>query len=862
MAIAKQISQEIFEGEESCRYAEQIIKQAKADKILVVCGSAFRRSALPEIFAENNMDYVIYNGFRPNPTYENVLEGLKVFRENHCDFLISVGGGSAIDVAKCIKAYADMDICDEYTDREITDSKIPHLAVPTTAGTGSESTQFAVLYYKGEKKSVSAGCLLPEYVILDPSFLSTLPDYQKASTLIDALCQATESYWAKKATKESRNYAEEAITLILRYAKPYIQANGNLVEIFHGANLAGRAINLTQTTLAHAMSYKLTSFYGIAHGHAVAVCMPYVWEYLASHTDCLIEGVNQEELEQTLARLNELYCCQNTKETIAFLKGMLVDYGLSAPEIKEEEIEILAGSVNAQRMRNFPAVVERADLEALYRRILTESDQQSVPNQFLYHVVSDLRLSDEHLSENQPYTCGFEVRESKTERRIKAAAMLLDAVWAYGRSSEEDGHRLKKIISELSISLNGYVLKNEVDVINYKNAAEGMKEFKLPFLAEETQDVQDMQQKYGVSYAHACVLYQMQRVEDAFKQNDAKIADVFGVRDIETNIKILQGMLCQYGLLPGEPFDALEARRMALYWEYVKVRFYDRKFHKYLTRLRKVQLEMMDEIARICDKHHLTYVLNYGSLLGAVRHGGFIPWDDDLDVCMPREDYEKFLKIGSRELQKGCYIYHSGEYKDCWSSIMKVMKKDTVFVRRQYNFGEEDGHRIFVDIWPLDNVRWPEEKPVRRMKKKKRLLTAMLRLKVQARNGVPLGKKQKLKLFLGKPFSEQWIIQKRRQVVTQWRDLETDYWLSGGVYGYVKEIMPKSWYIPTVKMSFEGHEYQFPGKYEEVLKHLYGNYMQIPPIDKRYTHAPFKVQMEKDGEVLYFNEMHYRKGKK
>ena len=119
----------------------------------------------------------------------------------------------------------------------------------------------------------------------------------------------------------------------MRYAKPYIQANGNLVEIFHGANLAGRAINLTQTTLAHAMSYKLTSFYGIAHGHAVAVCMPYVWEYLASHTDCLIEGVNQEELEQTLARLNELYCCQNTKETIAFLKGMLVDYGLSAPEI-------------------------------------------------------------------------------------------------------------------------------------------------------------------------------------------------------------------------------------------------------------------------------------------------------------------------------------------------------------------------------------------------------------------------------------------------------------------------------------------------------------------------------------------------
>ena len=343
---------------------------------------------------------------------------------------------------------------------------------------------------------------------------------------------------------------------------------------------------------------------------------------------------------------------------------------------------------------------------------------------------------------------------------------------------------------------------------------------------------------------------------------EIKMTDVFDTGDCEITGKILGGMLCEFDLYLKENHDADESLRLVFYWEYAKERLYNRKFQKYLAGLRKVQLEMMDEIARVCEKHHLTYVLNYGSLLGAVRHKGFIPWDDDLDICMPREDYEKFLKIGKEELENGCYIYNSEDYKDCWSSIMKVMKRDTIFVRHQYNFGEEDGQRIFIDIWPLDNVEWPGEAPVRRMKKKKRALTSLLRLKVQARCGVALGKKQKLKLLIGKPFSEQWLIKKRKQVVTQWRDTRTDYWISGGVYGYVKEIMPKSWYLPAVTMTFEGHEYKFPGNYEEVLKHLYGNYMQIPPIDKRYTHAPLKVQMEKDGEILYFNEMNYRKGKK
>lgn len=379
--LSVQIRQKIFEGEGSFRNVEQILKDVGCGRPLVICGGAFKRSGLSDFFIKLGLDYCIYDGFQPNPTYENVIEGLRIFHKNKCDFIISVGGGSAMDTAKCIKAYAGMQEGCEYIAQTITDSKIPHLAMPTTAGTGSESTHFAVIYYKGNKTSVSHDCLLPEYVILEPTLLATLPDYQKKATLMDALCQATESYWSVKANHESRMYAKEAITLILNYGKSYIQENKNLTEVFRGANLAGRAINITTTTLAHAMSYKLTSMYGIAHGHAVGLCMPYVWEYLASHTGRLREGQTKERMEQTLHELNVLYQCSDVKETIAFFRGLLKELSLKPPVFVKEDLDMLAGSVNRDRMGNFPAVIEKEELKTLYGKILTDERSHELENQ-------------------------------------------------------------------------------------------------------------------------------------------------------------------------------------------------------------------------------------------------------------------------------------------------------------------------------------------------------------------------------------------------------------------------------------------------------------------------------------------------
>ena len=204
------------------------------------------------------------------------MAGVEAFKASGCDTFLAVGGGSPIDVAKCIKHYSESDA--------------PLIAIPTTSGTGSESTHFAVVYENGNKLSVAAPNLLPDIAILEPSTLKNVPEYTRKATMLDALCHAIESHWAKKATDESRSYAEQAIALILRYKDAYLantdEGNAGMME---AANLAGQAINISTTTAAHAMCYKITSLYGFQHGHAAAICLPEVWKQIeaAEGTVCV-----------------------------------------------------------------------------------------------------------------------------------------------------------------------------------------------------------------------------------------------------------------------------------------------------------------------------------------------------------------------------------------------------------------------------------------------------------------------------------------------------------------------------------------------------------------------------------------------
>ena len=360
------MSQTILCGEGVHREIGEILHTLDCRKFLLVCGGSFRRLPIAGYFETLDIPYVTFTDFTPNPQYDEVCRGVEVYRANGCDAIVAIGGGSAMDVAKCIKLYAPMmdDVC--YLEQPYVDTGIPLIALPTTAGTGSESTRFAVIYHHGEKQSVHHDSILPDYAVLEPAVLYTLPDYQRKCTMMDALGQAIESYWSVAATEESRKLAAEAIRGIMRHWREYIFGEDAVaaMEILRASNLAGQAIHITTTTAPHAMSYKLTTFYGLPHGHAVALCLPRVWEYMLTCADASLTAV-----------LDEIAACMgvaSSQEAVALLDAMMGEMELGCPvaECRDEEIARLVAGVNVERLGNHPVPLSAEALRGLYEQIV------------------------------------------------------------------------------------------------------------------------------------------------------------------------------------------------------------------------------------------------------------------------------------------------------------------------------------------------------------------------------------------------------------------------------------------------------------------------------------------------------------
>ena len=127
-----------------------------------------------------------------------------------------------MDVAKCIKLYSNMDENESYLKQRIVPNDIPFIAIPTTSGTGSEATRFAVIYYNGEKQSVADYSCIPQAVLIDPSTIRTLPEYYRKTAMLDALCHAIESFWSINSTEESLKYSADAIRVITEYKDAYL----------------------------------------------------------------------------------------------------------------------------------------------------------------------------------------------------------------------------------------------------------------------------------------------------------------------------------------------------------------------------------------------------------------------------------------------------------------------------------------------------------------------------------------------------------------------------------------------------------------------------------------------------------------
>ncbi len=359
-----------------------ILKEVGCEKLFLVVDSSYPFLNIKDaIEALPVKERVMFSDFTPNPLYDQVCNGIELLKSSNCDTILAVGGGSAIDVAKCIKLAVlaeegNAAIIPPLVSTHVAcdGTKLPFIAIPTTAGTGSESTHNAVMYNEGTKQTVTNDGVLPDYAVLEPSVLKTLPLYQKKCTMMDALCQGIESWWSVNSTEESYEYSRKTIELIMANWRKYIFENDDEAakQIMLAANYGGRAINITQTTAAHAFSYKITSLYKLPHGHAVAVCLPEIWEYMIGHMDKCIDKRGQEYLVAIFDKIAKAMECESPKQAIAEFRQMMKEMDLKNPvtENEEDELNVLSTSVNPVRLKNNPVALENGVIYQLYGRIV------------------------------------------------------------------------------------------------------------------------------------------------------------------------------------------------------------------------------------------------------------------------------------------------------------------------------------------------------------------------------------------------------------------------------------------------------------------------------------------------------------
>lgn len=335
----------------------------KDEKIFLVCGNNLKNDVFDEIKSITN-NITLFCNFTANPKYEDIKTGVDLFKKNQCNKIVSVGGGSTIDVAKCIKLFSTLDNDSDFLTGKFNYNNVMHIAIPTTSGTGSESTGIAVIYYRGQKISVDHGSILPHVAILDYSFLMGLSDYQKKSTMLDALCQAIESFWSKGANSKSKEYSARCIKLILKNYKAYLNNNtDSLKKMLLASNYSGRAINISRTTAPHSMSYKLTSMYGISHGHAVALCLIPCWKLLLEKSE------TNNELRNDLLSLSKLFEQSSIFDSIRCIEDLINGLNMPRTVIRQEDLDKLVSSVNIERMSNNPIPFNQDELYDLYNSI-------------------------------------------------------------------------------------------------------------------------------------------------------------------------------------------------------------------------------------------------------------------------------------------------------------------------------------------------------------------------------------------------------------------------------------------------------------------------------------------------------------
>ena len=248
-------------------------------KIFVLCGKkSFVSSGAEEFFKNkaNNKDIKLFYKKSELPILEELIEIINNIKNFKPDLILAIGGGSVIDYAKIanvVDVRSDLANLIENYSYPFKEKYTKLAVIPTTAGSGAEVTSNAVIYVNGIKHSFESELLMPDHYFLIPEFLITAPNKIKASAGFDSIAQALESLISKKSNDQSVEYALKSLRISTKSYIPFLN-NPNLknaAEMSIAANLAGKAISISKTTVPHAASYPFTSLFNISHGHAVSL---------------------------------------------------------------------------------------------------------------------------------------------------------------------------------------------------------------------------------------------------------------------------------------------------------------------------------------------------------------------------------------------------------------------------------------------------------------------------------------------------------------------------------------------------------------------------------------------------------------
>lgn len=362
----------IYFGNGHIQELGNIIEEIKGTRGILITSNSFVKRGIADELLENNKKLnVVYSNISPNPDVKECDVCVEKIKENHCDFIVAMGGGSVMDCAKAAAAFCtEENKSAKYLsgEIEIPSKALPIIAIPTTAGTGSEISCVSVLsnHESGQKKPLNSVNFYPKAAIIDPELTYSVPPYITACTGMDVLCHAIEAYWSKHHQPVCDLLATQALKLVFSNLETAVFDGSNKEareKMAEASVLAGMAFTIPKTTSAHACSYPLTNRLGIPHGEACGLTVDYFLRINAEG----FEGNRLEDLAKTL----DYDSVESLAEHIKNLKktiGLRSD--LKGFDINDQMFETLVCESQHPNLLNNPVEITKNMLEEMYQKLI------------------------------------------------------------------------------------------------------------------------------------------------------------------------------------------------------------------------------------------------------------------------------------------------------------------------------------------------------------------------------------------------------------------------------------------------------------------------------------------------------------